>query len=292
MKAKQFINSLKQIVHDPHTHTLPGLYRHGLWQIRKILNLFPFVLRFSESRIIAFHKRCGVSALINSRNVYNYNDFMFIKYIFAKENAGYFYDIGANIGAYTIIAKEQKNVTAYAFEPHPVTYEYLERNIEINRLENVHTFNVAAGNGDTDLLFSDDPGSPENKIITGDEKNGINIKSIRLEDYLRIPQISPPPIIFVKIDVEGFELEVLQGCGANLSNIDILQVEIHDLDNPKEKTKQLLAILKENFKGPFSVDYDQNALITNNRHPGDDVIFISKGYLPRLNDQFHVIDSW
>lgn len=86
--TKQFINSLNQIINDSHTNTIYGFYRHGLWQVRKLLNSFPCVLPFSQSRIIAFHKTCGVSALINSRNLFNYNNFMFVKHIFEIKGGG------------------------------------------------------------------------------------------------------------------------------------------------------------------------------------------------------------
>lgn len=67
----QFANSLKRIAQNRHIDRPTGVVRHLLWQVRKQLGLFPFEQRISQSRIIAFERSCGVSALIYSQGLYD-----------------------------------------------------------------------------------------------------------------------------------------------------------------------------------------------------------------------------
>lgn len=159
--------------------------------------------------------------------------------------------------------------------------------MDLNGLTDVFIFNLAVGNNNKEIVFSNDPGSSENKIIT-DEKKGIQVQSTRLEKYLQQKFHHP---VFVKIDVEGFELEVLQGCGSYITIIDIFQIEIHDLNHPGEKTKELLKILDNNFNGPFFVNYDNKTIVKQKVSPGDDPIFVSKAYLSELQKHFQFLIS-
>lgn len=68
-----------------------------------------------------------------------------------------FVDIGAQIGKYTIIVAKvvTKEGMVVAIEPHPVNYQTLQRNIRLNKLENVIALNLAAGDRNCELkLFT------------------------------------------------------------------------------------------------------------------------------------------
>ncbi len=45
----------------------------------------------------------------------------------------YFLDIGSNVGFFSILASQHSKAEVHAFEPHPETFKYLERNINIQR---------------------------------------------------------------------------------------------------------------------------------------------------------------
>jgi len=113
--------------------------RHLLWQARKLLGLFPFVQRISESNIISRSHHCGVSALINNQGLYDFNNMSLLKLLL--QAGGDFFDVGANIGSYTLIAAESAKARVFAFEPGPATYEELRSNLKLNGCENVRTFN-------------------------------------------------------------------------------------------------------------------------------------------------------
>ena len=131
-------------------------------------------------------------------------------------------DIGANIGNHSVyfgaICKAKK---IYSFEPIKDTYGILRRNIELNGLESiVEVFNIAIGRDNTfgSVKLYD-------KLNTGlsqvSEEEGGDIE-IRSLDSFDISDVD-----FIKIDVEGFELNAIQGAkGILISNNPIVFIEI------------------------------------------------------------------
>ncbi len=121
-----------------------------------------------------------------------------------------FIDIGANIGKYTVIlAKKAKKV--YAFEPFPEIYEYLVKNININKLTNVHPHRSALWNKEEFVKFHIKISSEINSIVNPENaRYTITVPAFPL-DYFKISQMH-----LVKIDVEGAEKEVLMGMAESL----------------------------------------------------------------------------
>ena len=115
-------------------------------------------------------------------------------------------DIGANIGNHTLFfTKEMHANHVYSFEPVESTFNILQKNISINSLDNVSLYNVALGktkgNGTINVRQENNCGA--NQIIP--DENGTT-KMITLDSIYFDKKID-----FVKMDVEGFEKDVLRG---------------------------------------------------------------------------------
>ena len=126
-------------------------------------------------------------------------------------------DVGTNFGQLTILfSKCQKNVEVYSFEASRYIFEILKKNIKINNA-NVKLFNNLVGNQieqdcfiqKTNLSSFNTYGSNKIEIID-DNINHSNliekVKTIKLDDIHFDKKIS-----FMKIDVQGHDLEVLRG---------------------------------------------------------------------------------
>jgi FkbM family methyltransferase len=123
------------------------------------------------------------------------------------KNGDLFVDIGANIGAYSILAAS-KGAKVIAIEPIPSTFKILKKNILLNNFEaSVDVYNKAISDEKEKLNFSNNLDAL-NHVLTKSEHypDIINISAIKLDEILngRIPK-------FIKIDVEGFETKVVKG---------------------------------------------------------------------------------
>jgi FkbM family methyltransferase len=149
-------------------------------------------------------------------------------------------DVGAHIGHYTIIGSKRigLNGKVIAIEAHPGNFDILNRNIQLNRLTNVIPLNYAVYSQRTKIklyLPDEDLGYTiyntimVNRANPGD--NFVEVNADTLDNILQLNRIKQ--VNWVKIDVEGAELEVLKGATNVLSNSkDIsLLLEVHGFEN-------------------------------------------------------------
>jgi len=121
-------------------------------------------------------------------------------------------DIGANIGLTAILFSSLAKKT-FAFEPSPSTYRFLSKNLALNKINNVETINCGLGEEKQTLSITfaktnRSGGFVSNKfrIETGHVTEEIQIDFI---DNFFLGKKELPT--FIKIDVEGFELDVIKG---------------------------------------------------------------------------------
>jgi len=124
-----------------------------------------------------------------------------------------FFDVGANIGIYTLVASRIVGETGrvVAFEPSIQSFPGLQRNVTLNRLTNVTAFRIALSEkaGRARLYHAPDP---VGNSVCGDPAWGAETEEITLETLDRmIEQDSIHNVDVIKIDAEGAEELVLRG---------------------------------------------------------------------------------
>lgn len=134
-------------------------------------------------------------------------------------------DIGANIGLYTLaMAALARRGKVWAFEPAPGSYEYLNRNIAMNALDNVETFNLAVGATSGTVDFHDIPFFTAGSFTV--EGDSFLTSEVLGSSFFRAPSVTLDYLAadralerldFLKIDVEGGELSVLEGAVQSLA---------------------------------------------------------------------------
>jgi FkbM family methyltransferase len=136
----------------------------------------------------------------------------FVKYFQA---GNVLFDIGAHIGYFTAIASKINGSSGkiFAFEPRPMNARFFKIHMKINNFKNVTLYEMAVGESDEDVKFDTHHGSATGRI----SKDGnIRVKQVSVGRMVK-EGILPPPD-FIKIDVEGGEIEVLKGLSEVISS--------------------------------------------------------------------------
>ncbi|MFN0050331.1 MAG: FkbM family methyltransferase [Cytophagales bacterium] len=143
--------------------------------------------------------------------LHEFEDMAFLLHYLRAEDL--FIDAGANVGSYTVLASGHVRCKTMAFEPIPTTFQHLVNNIGINRMnDRVEAFNKGLGKEIGSLHFTKSLDTV-NHIATESEENTLLVEVDFLDHVL---EGDCPSLI--KIDVEGFETEVLYGAQATLKN--------------------------------------------------------------------------
>ena len=146
-------------------------------------------------------------------------------------------DVGAHIGIFSLVAARAVGPTGeiHAFEPIAFNHVRLVENVERNHLTNVRTTQAAVGAemGETSLGL--DPQVPVNQssawqagYAVGQASQAVTTPLLSLDEY--VPRhLASRAIRFIKIDVEGYEPQVLAGLRQTLATrgVDVLLVEVN-----------------------------------------------------------------
>lgn len=154
------------------------------------------------------------------------------------------YDIGANIGIYTIVAAHYvgSDGMVYAFEPQIMNASSLLRNIKKNNFQNrvkVLTCALHDHEGFIDFNYNSmRTGSSGSQLghVVGESGNSFSPEAVELKFAVTLDRLinsgtlRPPD--FVKLDVDGNELLILRGMGKVLaSSLRSIQIELHPKDS-------------------------------------------------------------
>ena len=165
-----------------------------------------------------------------------------------REASGVAIDVGANIG-YCTLSLADKCEKVYAYEPDPRSYKLLEMNTR--KLLNVIISSkaVTQDGGTIHLTLANKP-NLSSICVSGD---GINVESVSLKSHF-------PEVTFIKMDIEGAEIDVLSGCIKELIAAKSMKLlmEVH----PKlygERRETFKDILKCLLNSGYSFKYVENA---------------------------------
>lgn len=168
-------------------------------------------------------------------------------------------DIGANIGAFSILAaRKASDGRVFAYEPNKKNYSLLLKNKSLNNLHNLLVFNlaVAGEKGHVDLFISK-LNDCAHSIYSADSKKSVKVKSIGLRDIFAMNNLKR--INYLKIDAEGAEYDILLNTPAEIiRKVDKIVLEYHDQLNRDHDYNDLKEYLEGNG---FKVEMGGNFLI-------------------------------
>ena len=172
-------------------------------------------------------------------------------YIISKllNEKGVFFDVGANCGWYTrIVSILRPQSLIFAFEPNRVPFKFLSQFCSSNIL----TLPAAVGEASEDKVSINNPfyRQPSGSSIKK-SKDGISI--ISLDKLSKRLNLKPQ---FVKIDVEGYEMKVLDGAIETLKIVDYVLIEVNDSVTVKNCSYEINSVYEIMKKSGFLFAYD------------------------------------
>ena len=180
-----------------------------------------------------------------------------------QKDSGWFFDVGANVGLYSWeVCKVSPHRKILAFEPDPENIILFEKTLNGANFQNVEICKCALSNQLAEVSFFQDNLTSATGCVAGKDKpwieqylngsiNEIRVKTETLDSVIR--QDRTPSLI--KIDVEGHEIEVLQGGRNTLSETKPLLI----IESFPPKQSTVLSLLDE--LGYQSMDADRHASI-------------------------------
>ena len=177
------------------------------------------------------------------------------------------YDIGANRGYYTKLFLEKATMgRVFAFEPIPECYQIISKLIPMH--DNLTVFPIAIGNtnGSLPMSIGRDDLNATSSVSAAKEPNDILVE-MKTVDNIASTTDSLPNVL--KIDVEGYEIEVLKGMESTIGDkrLRVIAIEVHfsllQRNGYKNGPKEIVDFLR---KSKFRVDWiDPSHIVAKRR---------------------------
>ncbi|SVC47146.1 uncharacterized protein METZ01_LOCUS300000 [marine metagenome] len=184
-----------------------------------------------------------------------------IEWIRSFKKNSVFYDVGANIGMYSIFAGYVSEVKVYSFEPESNNFQILMENILANNLGGkIYPYPIGISNssGLTTLYLSKFEKGGSHHVVGESLDHNLNKKEVKLtqgifsstlDDLNKIWKLPKPN--YLKIDVDGIEYKIIEK-SQNLLRSKELQSVVIEINPKRDQDKQIIKTLES-----FDFFYDQ-----------------------------------
>ena len=225
---KKLIVRYKQLKKHPLVNNpLLGIIRYSLLNIFLRFKTRPIIWNWINN--IKYYLMIGDSCLISNCYFYidDYEEISFMINYLDKDET--FIDIGSNHGNYTLISSCIVGCKTISVEPVKSTFNRLKMNLNLNKVDNVILRQVGISDRDGKLMFSNNLGE-RNKVIENKTDQSLETVNVITLDKLLSGETD---ISMIKIDVEGYEKQVLLGGIKSLQNkkLDVIQIELNNSNN-------------------------------------------------------------
>lgn len=164
------------------------------------------------------------------------------------------WDIGANLGVYTLYAGRRGDIDVLAFEPSPASYAALSVNIAENGLGRVRAYCIALG-AKTCLgtlnMSRTYPGSVYSAFEQGADMTGMPLSIERRQPAVGISaddlveRFGAPPPNHIKLDVDSTEIDILRGAARLLRRPELRSLSVENAVGDTPQNRGIAALLAD-----------------------------------------------
>ena len=199
-----------------------------------------------------------------------------------------FVDVGANVGVYSILSSGINGTESMAIEPSKESLELLNRHIKLNKLENkVKIFDCAVGEKEGTLQFTKNLDAI-NRVVREED---IGVDSLELKVNTLDNLLAGKNPAMIKIDVEGFELNVIKGAANTLRNqaLKAIIIETNGLSSKYHLNEDELhkIITEQGFKACTYDPFERKIKVCENNERFSNTIYVRE----IANVQQKILDS-
>lgn len=275
------IKTLNFIFNHPcnKNNRIRSILRYFIWQFSRLIGVNQKIIQFTSKTRLIVNRGIASSTGNYYCGLMEFIDMAFLLHVLNKNDL--FIDVGANIGSYTVLASGEIGARSICFEPVNKTFEMLSKNLELNSIETlVEKRKIGIGEINGTLRITNNQDSTNH--IINNENFGEKIDVERLDNFYE--KINRPTLL--KIDVEGYELNVLKGASKILKNSEVLAIiiEINGLSKKFNIEEKLIhdQLVEHGF---FPVDYDPYKRIVTKTKSFNDLNTIYVRDLRLINDK-------
>ena len=280
MKIKNIYIKISQRIEDFKEHPLTknsvGIALFKYIRFNTIQRIYPKARVYKWIADLKFYAQIGDAGIVANiyYKLFDYEDSMFLIHHLKKEDL--FVDVGANVGHYSMLAAGICGADVMAFEPIPSTFSKLNRNVNLNKLSNkIKLFNIGLGEESSYLNFTTTK-DVMNSVAQEYDKDVVRLEVKRLDDVLK-----DKTLVFLKIDVEGFEYFVLKGAKNVLAkkSLKYIIIEFNFSSSKFGHTNQeIFGLLTANDFVPIQYNIENKIVTVVNTYNKDkfNTIFIRK----------------
>lgn len=228
-----------------------SIIRFMKWQFAARLHNGPLVFPFvGPTRLMAARGQTAVTG-----NLYfglsEFPEMAFLLHFLRPQDV--FVDVGANVGIFSVLASGAAGAHTVAFEPIDATILKMNDMLRLNDIVGRVDIRQCALGAETGKVKFFDAGDTVNRVISADEK---------VSSYREVPQstldlelqgLAPAAI---KLDVEGYELQVLKGASQVLSSpsLKVILLEVLEGASTSGSAAEIERLLREAGFAPYSYD--------------------------------------
>ena len=281
---KKLFNTIYYLARDAkqqsgsNAHAWSAVWRFVICQIKFLFGNKDFIYKWDDDITIRVIQGEHGTTECYYLGLYDYLEMSMLKKLVHQGDV--FFDIGANVGTWSLLAAKNGG-NAYAFEPVKKTFDIMSSMVELNPdLRNrIVCENAAVGDVDGMVCITTDEESTTNHVVenTQGSESTQMVRQIAIDEYAKNMHIK-----MAKIDVEGYEVQALNGMKTMLREGKVDVIVLEDFDGKNSKSYQLLR--SYGFKR-CSYDLNRNMIVEDDQFTGNGNNSIYVRNLEEINEQ-------